>query len=140
MLLRIIFAFDGTRAWFLFKSKILDLFFLLKKLVISLKTWLFKIKLSSNTSHKTFLVISSLVGPKPPVIIVSSVSLSKFVRAFFILSELSPTVEIFVHSIPLFTSWLASQEEFVLMIWPINISSPIVIISAFIKNHKKAIG
>ena len=84
-------------------------------------------------SQSIFFVISSFVGPKPPVRIIKSTSLKAKSIAFLILFIESPTVVILKQSIPFFTNLSAIQEELEFMICPIRISSPIVIISAFIK-------
>src|SRR6476620_1331845 len=80
--------------------------------------------------HKVGLVISSAVGPRPPVIMITSFSLLSSVRALRISSFTSPMATLFFTHIPILFNSCAINALLVSMVCPINNSSPIVIILA----------
>ncbi len=82
--------------------------------------------------HSNGLVISSAVGPSPPVMIMSCDCLASSSKACHISSHTSPTATLRRTQMPiLFNSW-AINALLVSIVWPINSSSPMVIIEALI--------
>ena len=81
---------------------------------------------------RTFLVMSSFVGPKPPVVMTISLRLRhrlSVLRMSFFESEQEA---ICMTLIPILLRALARKAELVSVIWPMRISSPIVRIVAVI--------
>ena len=125
-------AFDGTKAWALFKSLIgLSTKFLKRFSIWTNNSWLC-INLSLKNSQKTSFVISSFVGPSPPVVIIISNLSIELLNAFIISSLVSLIYKISQTSTPILINSFEIKVEFVSTIWPIKISSPIVIIFALI--------
>ena len=91
---------------------------------------LFIAKAKSKNS-KVVLVISSLVGPKPPVINTTSARLLASFNASIMACFLSETELMCITLIPAIFNCCAIHTEFVFTICPINNSSPIVKSSAF---------
>ena len=83
-------------------------------------------------SHSSFFVISSFVGPSPPVTSTVSDECMAASTACQMSSRLSPTTTVFPTSIPASVSIRAIVEAFVLTTCPISSSSPILIIVTFI--------
>ena len=78
------------------------------------------------------LVMSSAVGPSPPVIKIISACLLSSSNVFHISSQTSPTATRRFTQMPSLFSCCPIHALFVSMVCPINNSSPIVIIEAFI--------
>ena len=81
-------------------------------------------------SHSTGLVISSAVGPKPPVISIMEAYLLSSFSACIISSLLSPTATLRRSHIPALLSSCAIQALLVSTTCPISNSSPMVIMDA----------
>src|SRR6187402_2270761 len=77
-------------------------------------------------------VISSAVGPSPPVIMIISDSLLSASNAFHISSHTSPTATLLFNQTPILFNSCPIQALLVSIVCPIKSSSPIVIILALI--------
>ena len=85
-----------------------------------------------ESSARTPFVISSFVGPKPPVVMTISLCVSSLRRLFRISSRSSPIESMRVTRMPASSRAAASREELVSTIWPMRISLPIVQMDAWI--------
>ena len=82
-------------------------------------------------SHSSFFVMSSFVGPRPPVTRTASEVFMSSSTAFHISSRLSPTTRVRTTSMPASVSILAIVEALVLTTCPISSSSPMFRMVAF---------
>ena len=83
-----------------------------------------------ESSASAAFVMSSLVGPRPPVVMTMSLRPSSSSRLRTMVSWSSPNESILVTMTPFSSSALDMLEELVSTIWPMSISSPIVQIEA----------
>ena len=83
--------------------------------------------------HKEIsFVISSFVGPRPPVVRTISLMVNSLRRLFRISSRSSPMESMRVTRMPASSSATARREELVSTTWPMRISSPMVQMEAWI--------
>ena len=88
-------------------------------------------------SAKAVLVLSSFVGPKPPVVITISPISKAECSAFLMVSISSETVKICTTGIPILLRRVAIKFELVSTVFPDKISSPIVMRTAFIIDFER---
>ncbi len=91
-----------------------------------------KTRCEPNSSQSVCFVISSLVGPRPPVMITMSLMSSPRPTAEHISAALSPTDDFSMTVMPAELRWRAIDTVLVSTICPIRISSPMVMTVAFI--------
>ena len=101
---------------------------LLNILKTLLSDFLSSLRLLLKISHNVFLVMSSFVGPKPPVTMIISDSLIDNLIVFLISFFLSGIVSLFEIVTPRLLSFSLNHFALVSTICPDSISSPIVII------------
>ena len=84
-----------------------------------------------NISASVFLVMSSLVGPRPPVSMTTCDAASERRSVSTIALRSSPIETFSRTTMPASLRWRAMETELVSTIWPMSISSPIVMMEAF---------
>ena len=87
-----------------------------------------------NSSASVRLVMSSFVGPRPPVRIVTSLPSMARRSAATMASWSSPTDSFSATTMPAVLRWRAMDAELVSTICPMRISSPMVMIVAFMER------
>jgi len=120
---------SGTIAWRLLFSFISRFLRLILAVTSSRTPWSMTSFVPKYSASVSF-VISSLVGPSPPVINTSGTLRSDSSRAAMIPSLLSEIDVIRFTRMPFILSCIPIHAELVSMVCPISSSSPIVIISA----------
>jgi len=126
------FAFAGSKACFRFSSLMGVGTYLRNISSIRSNTTSFLTSSSSKYSQRVCLVKSSLVGPKPPVKMMTCARCLAASRQAMISSFLSEIEVICLTSIPTLFNSFAIKTALVLTIWPMRISSPMLTISAYI--------
>ena len=117
---------SGTSAWAMFTSSTSSPRDPSMSCIIS--SWTESVRNDSepDSSARAALVMSSFVGPSPPVAITMLLFSSSVLSELTIVSWSSPTESMRVTLIPAELSAREMCEELVSIIWPISISSPMV--------------
>ena len=122
----------GTRAWSLFISLISMPLALRWASIMAYCSWFTTKPVAPVILARDCFVMSSFVGPRPPVVITMSFSLSNLDMVSSIWEASSPMESMLFTFTPIALRAFAIWDELVSTICPIRISSPIVHIDAVI--------